>query len=87
MVRQDGVTSFWVYLGFQPQKSQRTATLYLNQTIEETLIVFPSFFKLELSRTLNVDDSETNTEVAVVRGNQVPNVTVVSPQEFSNHTI
>ena len=40
-----------------------------------------------MSRTLNVDDSETNTEVAVVRGNQVLNVTLVSPLEFSNHTI
>ena len=40
-----------------------------------------------MSGTLNVDDSQTNTEVAVVRGNQVPNVTVVSSLEFSNHTI
>ena len=87
MVRQDGVTSFRVYLGFQPRKSQRTASFNLNQTVEEELIVFPSFFKLELSRTLNVDNSETNTEVAIVRGNQVPNVTVVSPLEFTNHTI
>ena len=87
MVRQDGVTGFRVYLGFQPHKSQRTTSFYLNQTIEEYLIVFPSFFKLELSRTLNVDDSETNTEVAVVRGNQVLNVTLVSPLEFSNYTI
>ena len=40
-----------------------------------------------MSGTLNVDDSETNIEVAVVRGNQVLNVTLASPLEFTNHTI